>query len=436
MLESKALAASMALVMREHLGEALAPLIEENRALVSRIASLEGQLAAVPGETKIASLVAAAVAAIPPMDVAPLVNDAVSRAVAALPPPKDGASIDPMVVRAMIDEAVAALPPAAPGKDADPDLIRSFVDAAVSALPPAEPGKDADVDLIRSMVNDAVSDLPPAEPGKDADPSAIRRMVDDAVAAIELPQPRDPIDADIDQIRAWILEAVQDMPKPADGKSITPADVAPMIMTAVNDAVAGLPPAKDGIGLAGALIGRDGDLVVTLTDGSVRALGPVVGRDYDPAALDAAVKVEVARIPVPRDGDPGKDADPDVIRRMVAEAVAELPPPANGKDAYPGQARGLYDPAATYRALDVVGFNGSEWRAKVDGPGELPGEDWMLSAQRGKPGKPGEVRAAPPGAEIIAAYVDAKDLRLILTKDDGSELKVDLHDLAATIRNA
>jgi hypothetical protein len=48
--------------------------------------------------------------------------------------------------------------------------------------------------------------------------------------------------------------------------------------------------------------------------------------------------------------------------------------------------------------MDVVSFNGSEWRAIVDNPGTLPGPDWMLGAKgargkRGDRGPPGEVRA-------------------------------------------
>ena len=56
-----------------------------------------------------------------------------------------------------------------------------------------------------------------------------------------------------------------------------------------------------------------------------------------------------------------------------------------------GRARGLHNPAETYFAMDVVSFNGSEWRAIRDDPGELPGSGWHLGAKgaRGKPGPPG-----------------------------------------------
>jgi hypothetical protein len=77
---------------------------------------------------------------------------------------------------------------------------------------------------------------------------------------------------------------------------------------------------KDGVGLAAALINRDGELVVTTTDGQIRELGIVVGRDG-------------------RDGVDGKDGstqgetDATVIaeRRVKTErlaAMARTPTPA------------------------------------------------------------------------------------------------------------
>jgi integrin beta 3 len=61
-----------------------------------------------------------------------------------------------------------------------------------------------------------------------------------------------------------------------------------------------------------------------------------------------------------------------------------------GLDGRTGDARGLYDPAAAYLKLDRVCLDGSEWIAKCDDPGALPGDGWMLSARAGSKGKPGE----------------------------------------------
>ncbi|MDX0567438.1 collagen-like protein [Sinorhizobium medicae] len=99
-----------------------------------------------------------------------------------------------------------------------------------------------------------------------------------------------------------------------------------------------------------------------------------------------------------------------------------------GKDAQAGEARGLYDSKAGYLKLDRVAFDGSEWIARRDDPGPLPGEDWMLAAKAGSRGKPGE--RGPPGAKgdpgigVKGGTCDGFTLRLTL--DDGRAVIVDL----------
>jgi hypothetical protein len=139
------------------------------------------------------------------------------------------------------------------------------------------------------------------------------------------------------------------------------------------------------------------------------------------------------------DGAPGRDGDQGPQGVPGADGRDGI----DGKDAYQGEARGLFDPEAQYRAMDTVSFNGSEWRAKRDDPGALPGDGWMLSAGRGKRGDRGDRgergaegapgRAAP---EIIALYADPKAMSIVATKDDGSELTADLFELAQVIRTA
>lgn len=77
-----------------------------------------------------------------------------------------------------------------------------------------------------------------------------------------------------------------------------------------------------------------------------------------------------------------------------------------GRDAREGEVRGLFDPDAVYRKFDLVTFGGSEWRAKRDEPGALPGDGWSLSASAGKRGQKGEVGAqgpsGPPGKSAPA----------------------------------
>lgn len=383
MLDMDLLAREMAAIVDEAVERATQPLVQ-------RIAMLETR-----GEPWTAdTLKAAAVAAIAEIpvpealksvtvdDVRPIIVAAVAEAVDALPAPEPGKSVDPADVEAMVQRAVAVLPQPENGTSVTVDdvrpLIANEVERAVAALPPAEAGAPADPEVTRQMVDDAVAALPPAEPGK----------------------------------------------------SITVADVEPVIANMVDRAVAALPTPKDGVGLAGALIDRAGDLIVTLTDGSTRSLGQVVGRDYDPAVLESAVVDAVAALPPPEPGEPGKSVDPAVVKQMVDDAVAHIPAP------YTGEARGLYDPEAAYRALDAVSFNGCEWRAKVDNPGALPGPDWMLSAQRGKPGKAFDPKQLPAPIDIIAGYLSDDGLAIVLTKDNGDEVKIDLYDLATKIRSA
>lgn len=104
---------------------------------------------------------------------------------------------------------------------------------------------------------------------------------------------------------------------------------------------------------------------------------------------------------------------------------------AKGQDAKQGRLLGLFDASRTdYGQFDRVSFNGSEWIAKQDEPGELPGPGWMLAA-KGKTGPKGErgERGAPgkEGAGIKAVRVD--DYALILDMTDGQVTRLDLRPL-------
>ena len=109
------------------------------------------------------------------------------------------------------------------------------------------------------------------------------------------------------------------------------------------------------------------------------------------------------------------------------------PPGERGLDAYPGEARGLWDASAQYRAMDVVCHNGSEWRAVCDDPGDLPGPGWMLGAKgvRGRPGEKGPAgeRGAKGdrGADGIGIEeMTISDTTLMMLRSDGTVLSCDL----------
>lgn len=93
-----------------------------------------------------------------------------------------------------------------------------------------------------------------------------------------------------------------------------------------------------------------------------------------------------------------------------------------GLDAPVGEVCGLYERTRTYRKFDVASWHGSEWRAKYDDPGPLPGDGWALSGQvggRGKPGERGPVGpAGPPGPTIVDWAVE--EYRAAPIMSDGS----------------
>lgn len=192
----------------------------------------------------------------------------------------------------------------------------------------------------------------------------------------------------------------------------------------------------DGVGLADAVIDRAGELVLTMTDGGMRRLGVVVGRDGENGrdGEDGRDGRDVEDIVVTQDGATVEFGFTVGEARSVFEIELPVGPP--GETPYVGEARGLFDPEATYRALDVVSFNGCEWRARCDNPGTLPGEGWMLSAGRGKRGEKGERGdrggVGLPGPSLVTGYV--KDMALTLVREDGQETQVDLYDFAETIR--
>jgi integrin beta 3 len=102
-----------------------------------------------------------------------------------------------------------------------------------------------------------------------------------------------------------------------------------------------------------------------------------------------------------------------------------------GLDGRTGDARGLYDPSVAYSKLDRVSLDGSEWIAKCDDPGLLPGDGWMLAARAGSRGKPGE--RGPKGERgergIGVEQVTADGYALVLALSDGKTLKLDLRGM-------
>ena len=289
-----------------------------------------------------------------------------------LPAPKDGKDADLAAVAAIVqDQMKGELAELRCAVDAIPTQPVGLTEEQVKAML-------ADVETRAARQSDeaitkAISAQKAATPD---DVAEVRQMVE----AIKIPAPVELPDIPA-MIGEAVAEAVKAIPAPKDGdpgESITVDDVAPLIRDEVAKAVSAIPAAKDGVGLAGALIDRDGNLVVTLTNGEAKTLGPVVGKDADPAQPG-------------RDGLGFEDMSFEekdgrlyaVFRRGDIVKEARLPGISY---------RGVWK-SGEYLTGDSVTFGACQWIAKADTtdkPGE--GDAWQLAVRKGRDGRDGEVK--------------------------------------------
>ncbi len=288
---------------------------------------------------------------------------------AAVPGPQGpaGADIDPIFVKSLVAEAVGALPEpkqgekgdkGADGKSVDEQAIRLLVETAVKALPTpkdgarGEDGKSVDLATVKTMVAEAVSTLtlPKGEKGekgdsikgetgpagKDADPLQLKSLQDE-----------------VTRLREEVI-VLKSVPAPKDG-TIGPigptgpkGDPGESVRGEKGETgPAGSAGAKGDTGhsVASALVNKDGCLVLTFSDGTVKDVGVVVGKDgtngtsVDVHAVKSMVLDAVAEIPKPKDGTDGKDGasvDMAAVEGMVAKAVDTIPKPTNGTNGVDG----------------------------------------------------------------------------------------------------
>lgn len=351
-------------------------------------------------------------------DAPPVDLDVVAmKAAALIPAPRDGKDAPAVDLDALAVKAAALIPTPRDGKDAYIDLDSLAVKAA--ALVPAPvldrtvlrpDTKDVDERITRAITT-ALAAVPKAVDGKDGkdgqsvDPEWVRKCIAEEVARI--PVPRDGKDGrDVDAamletiVSATVDRVLSGWERPADGKSLTPEDVAPLIQSEVTKAVAALPKAKDGRGVHAAFITHAGDLALTFSDGAQEKVGPVVGapgKDADMEAIKKHAEDLVARIPLPKDGAPGKDGVDglgiDDLDLIVDEQKGYVLRWANGSRVKEQPLllpfdRGVYRPGVTYRKASLVTAQGSLWMALED-TSDRPGDSkaWRLAVKRGRDGK-------------------------------------------------
>jgi hypothetical protein len=341
--------------------------------------------------------------------------DAMMAAVATVVREYVDAKTGPLVARVAELEARPKAEKGETGKDADPlfvvETVHKAVETAVARIPVPKDGTSVTPEDLQPMIEReariqaaiAVAAIPQpkdGEPGKDADPA-------DLLAAVEL----------------QVEKAVAALPIPKDGSSVTPDDVLPLIRAEVGKAVAAVPTAKDGVGLTGATIDREGHLVLTLSDGSMKDAGLVVGRDADPVEVARAVAAAVAAIPKPKDGEDGEDGlGFEDIQASYDEAGRLRIACVRGEKSSPWflvpgfTYRGVYKSTERYERGDTITWGSSAWIAKCGSQGAQPGTEagadaWQLAVKRGDNGKPGLKGDKGDAGKDLTVAVDPQVVR-------------------------
>ena len=240
---------------------------------------------------------------------------------------------------------------------ARPDEVAQAVDQAVKALPPAAPGKDG--------TSVTLADVQP--------------LIEQAVKAI--PAPKDGTSVTVEDVKPLIEQAVKALPPAApgkDGTSVTLDDLKPLI----EQAVKALPPAAPGVGVAGAMIDRDDCLLLTLTNGEVKNLGRVVGKDGASfEEFDMAFDAEAGEV---------------VVKARSGDVSKEVRAPIKGITL-----GGYWRDGTKAKSQEAWSHGGCLWVARKDTASkpDPTSEDWLLAARKGRDGE-GVERAAPPTGPV------------------------------------
>ncbi|MEX0180023.1 MULTISPECIES: hypothetical protein [unclassified Stenotrophomonas] len=239
-----------------------------------------------------------------------------------------------------------------PGQDAEPVDVDALADLVVAKLLESP----RLLTLVDVATADAVSkhfEANPVQHGRDADPAVIEAAVKSAVDAL---------------------------PVPKDGRDADPV-TEQQLSTAVAKHLAENPPqaGADGVGLAGAMIDRAGELVITTTKGEAVRLGKVVGEDgRDGLSFETAAGEY--------DAERGF-----VITLGAGERRAELVLPYMVH-------RGFHRDGLGMKAGQSVTHDGALWIAKRDNasrPCLENADDWILAARKGRDGKDGKSVRVP-----------------------------------------
>lgn len=240
-----------------------------------------------------------------------------------------------------------------------------------------DPGQDAkpvDVDALADLVVAKLLDSP-----------RLLTLVDvataDAVSKHFQANPvRDGRDVELAVVADMVKEAVAALPAPQDGRDADPVTEEQLAAQVAKHLTLHPPQAgADGVGLAGAMIDRAGELVVTTTKGETIRLGKVVGEDgrHGLSFETAAGQYDSER--------------GYVITLGAGERSTELVLPYMVH-------RGFWREGLGTKAGQSITHDGALWIAKRDNASKpcLENEqDWALAARKGRDGKDGKSVKVP-----------------------------------------
>lgn len=314
--------------------------------------------------------------------------------------------------------------------------LDALAKSAADLVPAPEKGADADMDALRAHLDDLVAELPVPQDGKSISVDDLRPVIEEAVNGLREEATKaleDPL-AKAEEAREALLQALGDLKQPADGKSVTVEDVAPLIRDEVAKAIAEVPPAKDGVSVSAEDVRP---MLVELVDSAVKALPPAEnGQDADMSALKEHLGELVKGIQLP-DVPTAEEVGALFERRFsdltlhwerqvredTSKALDRIPAPKDGRDALPlesfdlelgedgrtvtvkmqaGEAlveksvriasvidRGVFTAEKAYEQGDGTTYGGCYWIAQKDAPQGVPGcsNDWRLAVKKGRDGK-------------------------------------------------
>jgi hypothetical protein len=204
------------------------------------------------------------------------------------------------------------------------------------------------------------------------------------------------------EVERAVAAAVAALPAPTNGKDAEPVDTDAVIKAVLaqiripedgkdgqhgKDGKDGDQGEKgaDGLGLAGAMIDRDGALQITLTNGEVKSLGLVVGKDgsngTDGVSFDA---FEMEYLP---------ESHEISVKAAVGGRAKELRYPAGGI-----RPAGYWRENTKARAGEAWVHDGSLWIAVKDCQSKPATNDsgWIIAARKGRDGERGQ-----KGADVV-----------------------------------